>query len=65
MDVKFAFLNDVLQEEVYVSQPDGFVDPKFPHHVYVLNKALYRLKQAPRSWYEILTIHLIAYYLFD
>ncbi|KAI3697266.1 hypothetical protein L6452_30160 [Arctium lappa] len=44
MDVKSAFLNDILHEEVYVSQPEGFVDPKFPDHVYVLDKALYGLK---------------------
>ncbi|KAJ9536444.1 hypothetical protein OSB04_un000379 [Centaurea solstitialis] len=60
MDVKCAFLNGELQEVVYVEQPEGFVDPKYPEHVYVLNKALYGLKQAPRAWYETLTIYLLG-----
>ncbi|GJX50535.1 retrovirus-related pol polyprotein from transposon TNT 1-94 [Tanacetum coccineum] len=50
MDVKTTFLNDELKEEVYVSQPEGFVDPDHPTHVYRLKKALYGLKQAPRAW---------------
>ncbi|GJR88019.1 copia protein [Tanacetum coccineum] len=48
MDVKTTFLNGILREEVYVSQPDGFVDQDNPNHVYKLKKALYGLKQAPR-----------------
>nr|GEW19751.1 retrovirus-related Pol polyprotein from transposon TNT 1-94 [Tanacetum cinerariifolium] len=52
MNVKTAFLNDNLQEEVYVSQSDGFVDPDNPNHVYKVKKALYGLKQAPRAWVE-------------
>ncbi|GJS27493.1 retrovirus-related pol polyprotein from transposon TNT 1-94 [Tanacetum coccineum] len=50
MNVKTAFLNSPLKEEVYVSQPEGFIDSEFPNHVYRLKKALYSLKQAPRAW---------------
>jgi hypothetical protein len=60
MDVKSAFLNGVLQEEVYVEQPKGFQDLHHPHHVYKLKKALYGLKQAPRAWYECFTTYLLA-----
>jgi hypothetical protein len=52
MDVKSAFLNSAISEEVYVEQPPGFEDHQFPNHVYKLYKAFYGLKQAPRAWYE-------------
>nr|GEV99579.1 retrovirus-related Pol polyprotein from transposon TNT 1-94 [Tanacetum cinerariifolium] len=55
MDVKTAFLNGILKEEVYVGQPPGFVRKQYPDHVYALNKALYGLKQAPRAWYDVLS----------
>nr|GEX68733.1 retrovirus-related Pol polyprotein from transposon TNT 1-94 [Tanacetum cinerariifolium] len=52
MDFKTSFLNGELKEEVYVSQPEGFVDPDHPTHVYCVKKALYGLKQAPRAWMD-------------
>nr|GEW92192.1 retrovirus-related Pol polyprotein from transposon TNT 1-94 [Tanacetum cinerariifolium] len=55
MDVKMDFLNGELKEEVYVSQPEGFVDQDNPSHVYMLKKALYSLKHAPRAWYDMLS----------
>ncbi|GKA48462.1 retrovirus-related pol polyprotein from transposon TNT 1-94 [Tanacetum coccineum] len=60
MDVKTAFLNGDLQEEVFVSQPEGFEDQENPTHVYRLKKALYGLKQAPRAWYDTLLKFLLA-----
>nr|GFA27975.1 retrovirus-related Pol polyprotein from transposon TNT 1-94 [Tanacetum cinerariifolium] len=60
MDVKTTFLNGNLREEVYVSQPDGFVDQDNPNHVYKLKKALYGLKQSPRAWYDMLSSFLIS-----
>ncbi|GKA93416.1 retrovirus-related pol polyprotein from transposon TNT 1-94 [Tanacetum coccineum] len=60
MDVKTTFLNGILREEVYVSQPDGFVDKDNPNHVYKLKKALYGLKQAPRAWYDLLSKFLLS-----
>ena len=61
MDVKSAFLNGMLQEEVYVEQLKGFVDPYRPDDVYKLKRALYSLKQAPRAWYDRLTAYLIEH----
>ncbi|GJU02700.1 retrovirus-related pol polyprotein from transposon TNT 1-94 [Tanacetum coccineum] len=60
MDVKTTFLNGDLQEEVFVSQPEGFEDQDNPTHVYRLKKALYGLKQAPRAWYDTLSKFLLA-----
>ncbi|GJY07173.1 retrovirus-related pol polyprotein from transposon TNT 1-94 [Tanacetum coccineum] len=60
MDVKTAFLNGNLREEVYVSQPNGFVDPDNPNHMYKLNKALHGLKQAPRAWYDMFSSFLLS-----
>ena len=59
MDVKCAFLNGYLNEEMFVEQPKGFKDPHFPDHVLRLKKALYRLKQGPRTWYDLLTHYLL------
>ncbi|GKE75418.1 retrovirus-related pol polyprotein from transposon TNT 1-94, partial [Tanacetum coccineum] len=60
MDVKTAFLNNNLWEEVYVSQLDGFVDLDSPNHVYKLKKDLYGLKKSPRAWYDMLSSFLIS-----
>ncbi|GJT92008.1 retrovirus-related pol polyprotein from transposon TNT 1-94 [Tanacetum coccineum] len=60
MDLKTTFLNGILKEEVYVAQPDGFVDPAHPEKVYRLRKALYGLKQAPRAWYDELLFFLMS-----
>ncbi|GJR09290.1 retrovirus-related pol polyprotein from transposon TNT 1-94 [Tanacetum coccineum] len=60
MDVKTSFLTGELNREVYVSQPEGFVDPNHPTHVYHLKKALYGLKQASRAWYNTLSMFLVA-----
>ncbi|GJY60957.1 putative ribonuclease H-like domain-containing protein [Tanacetum coccineum] len=59
MDVNSAFLYGTIDEEVYVSQPPGFVDPKFPKKVYKVVKALYGLHQAPRAWYATLSTFLL------
>jgi hypothetical protein len=60
MDIKSAFLNGPIKEEVYVEQPPDIEDDRYPVHVYKLSKALYGLKQAPRAWYECLGDFLIA-----
>ncbi|GKF30791.1 retrovirus-related pol polyprotein from transposon TNT 1-94, partial [Tanacetum coccineum] len=60
MDVKTAFLNGIMREEVYVSQPDGFVDKDNLNLMYKLKKALYGLKQAPRAWYDLLSKFLLS-----
>nr|GEW34011.1 hypothetical protein [Tanacetum cinerariifolium] len=65
MDVKTAFLNGNLREEVYVSQPDGFMDQDNRNHVYRLKKALYGLKQALRAWYDMLSSFLISQDFFN
>jgi hypothetical protein len=54
MNIKSAFLNVPIKEEVYVEQSQGFEDKKYPNHMYKLHKMLYGLKQAPRVWYECL-----------
>ncbi|GJW37848.1 retrovirus-related pol polyprotein from transposon TNT 1-94 [Tanacetum coccineum] len=60
MDVKTAFLNSPLKEEVYVKQPDGSVDPDHPKRVHHIRKVLYRLKQALGAWYDELSQFLIS-----
>ncbi|GKA17490.1 retrovirus-related pol polyprotein from transposon TNT 1-94, partial [Tanacetum coccineum] len=60
MDVKMAFLNTILKEEVYVSQPERFVNQDHLNHVFRLKKALYGLKQAPRAWYDLLSKFLLS-----
>ena len=52
MDVKSAFLNGFIEDEVYIDQPPGFENFQFPKHVFKLTKALYGLKQAPKAWYD-------------
>jgi hypothetical protein len=68
MDVKSAFLNGAIKDEVYVEQPSGFEDKEYSNHIYKLHKVLYGLKQAPRVWYECLLFSLeglIMIYLFS
>nr|GEX08981.1 retrovirus-related Pol polyprotein from transposon TNT 1-94 [Tanacetum cinerariifolium] len=64
MDVKIAFLHGSLKEDVYVCQPEGFIDADHPSHVYKLKKALYGLKQAPRAWYDELSKFLLQNHFF-
>jgi hypothetical protein len=60
MDVKSAFLNEYINELMYVEQPPGFENEKKPNHVYKLRKTLYGLKKAPRAWYERLRDFLLS-----
>nr|GFB30392.1 hypothetical protein [Tanacetum cinerariifolium] len=64
MDVKTAFPHGSLKEDVYVCQPEGFIDADHPSHVYKLKKALYGLKQAPRAWYDELSTFLLQNHFF-
>nr|GEX98713.1 retrovirus-related Pol polyprotein from transposon TNT 1-94 [Tanacetum cinerariifolium] len=64
MDVKTACLHGSLKEDVYVCQPEGFIDTDYPSHVYKLKKALYGLKQAPRAWYDELSTFLLQNHFF-
>nr|GFA25145.1 retrovirus-related Pol polyprotein from transposon TNT 1-94 [Tanacetum cinerariifolium] len=64
MDVKTAFLHGSSKEDVYVCQPEGFIDVDHPSHVYKLKKTLYGLKQAPRAWYDELSMFLLQNYFF-
>ncbi|GJV06494.1 copia protein [Tanacetum coccineum] len=61
MDVKSAFLNGFINEEVYVAKPPGFIDFAKPNYVYKLKKALYGLKQAPKAWYDRLKSFLVKH----
>ena len=61
MDVKTAFLNGFLKEDIYVEQPKGFTDPHFPDHVLYLKKVLCGSKQAPKTWYDRLTQYLVSH----
>lgn len=60
MDVSTAFLNGDLEEEIFMKQPLGYVDPSFPNHVCKLKKSLYGLKQSPRQWNQKLVTFLLS-----
>nr|GEY83838.1 retrovirus-related Pol polyprotein from transposon TNT 1-94 [Tanacetum cinerariifolium] len=64
MDVKTAFLHETLKEDVYVCQPEGFIDADYPSHVYKLKKTLYGSKQAPRAWYDELSMFFLQNHFF-
>jgi hypothetical protein len=64
MDVKSAFLNCFITEEVYVEQPPRFENHEFPNHIFKLSKALYSLKQAPRAWYERLSVFFFFFFFY-
>nr|GEZ44006.1 copia protein [Tanacetum cinerariifolium] len=64
MDVKTVFLHGSLKEDVYVCQPEGFIDADHPSHVYKLKKALYGLKQAPSAWYDEFSTFLLQNHFF-
>nr|GEW21014.1 copia protein [Tanacetum cinerariifolium] len=64
MDVKTSFLHGSLKEDLYVCQPEGFIDADHPSHVYKPKKALYGLKQAPRAWYDELSTFLLQNHFF-
>nr|GEX94382.1 hypothetical protein [Tanacetum cinerariifolium] len=65
MDVKTAFLHGSFKEDVYMCQPEGFIDADHPSHVYKLKKALYGLKQVPRAWYDELSMFLLHNHFFQ
>jgi hypothetical protein len=61
INVKSTFLNGIIQEEVFIMQPTGFKNPKYPNRVYKLSNTLYELKQTPRAWYARLKTFLLGH----